>query len=65
MDGVWSSWESWNSCTVSCGGGIKERTRICMYIRDAPQGKDCGEDSHENKTCGVAECPGEFFIYFF
>ena len=23
----WNSWQSWSSCTESCGGGTKQRTR--------------------------------------
>lgn len=58
VDGQWGDWEAWTTCPVTCGGGIKERTRICVFPKDAPQGADCGPDSHENKTCRTRDCPG-------
>ncbi|KAH0516594.1 Thrombospondin-2, partial [Microtus ochrogaster] len=29
IDGRWSPWSPWSACTVTCAGGIRERTRVC------------------------------------
>lgn len=27
----WAQWHEWTPCTVTCGEGVKHRTRICQY----------------------------------
>lgn len=27
---TWMRWEEFSSCTVSCGGGVRTRTRYCV-----------------------------------
>ena len=41
--GVWSSWGHWSTCNSSCGGGVRERIRMC----DNP-----------TASCGGPECVG-------
>lgn len=28
-DGIWGMWSPWNLCDVTCGEGLKRRTRKC------------------------------------
>ena len=66
-DGVWSQWSYYDACTKNCGGGTKNRTRIC----DKPHhGADClgkngnkfGNDEveEETKTCNTQMCSNQW-----
>eukprot|EP00092_Neocalanus_flemingeri_P017751 GFUD01019206.1.p1 GENE.GFUD01019206.1~~GFUD01019206.1.p1 ORF type:complete len:822 (+),score=86.31 GFUD01019206.1:100-2565(+) len=43
--GVWSSWESWSTCSSSCGLGSQVRTRSCS------KGGGCSGSSQETQQC--------------
>ncbi|KAK7160003.1 hypothetical protein R3I93_007831 [Phoxinus phoxinus] len=42
--GSWSSWGSWGSCSLSCGGGVQERIRVC---RVDPSGSAPGQQRRQ------------------
>ncbi|XP_071130861.1 uncharacterized protein [Mytilus edulis] len=56
IDGVWTSWSGWGTCTVSCGGGSQDRTRSCT--NPAPQygGADCVGVTSETQGCNSQLC---------
>ena len=54
----WTSWGSWQSCSVSCGGGTRRRTRT-KYIIDQNGGLDCTGDNQEFQNCNTNSCPPE------
>ena len=54
----WSSWLNWNSCTVSCGGGISTRSRDCINPAPSNGGTPCFCDSVESRVCNKNCCPG-------
>ncbi|XP_033759595.1 A disintegrin and metalloproteinase with thrombospondin motifs adt-1-like [Pecten maximus] len=57
IDGEWSSWGSYGSCSVTCAGGVKYRTRSCT--NPAPQygGASCGNADTSSTTCNTFPCP--------
>ena len=59
VDGGWSPWKQWSTCSKSCGWGNKKRIRVCND--PAPQGgKPCQTDgtSHlETLACQDFPCP--------
>ena len=49
----WEEWSVWSSCSVSCGGGDRLRTRNCI-------GGSCRGKKQETSLCGFVPCvPGE------
>uniref|UniRef100_A0A8C3N479 Hemicentin-1 n=1 Tax=Geospiza parvula TaxID=87175 RepID=A0A8C3N479_GEOPR len=57
VDGKWSPWSSWSSCSVSCGGGSRQRTRHCSD--PAPQfgGHKCEGSDIQMDFCNSDPCP--------
>lgn len=59
VDGKWSSWVSWGACSVSCGGGTRQRTRLCASPAPQNGGRQCeGNDVHID-FCNSEPCPSE------
>ncbi|XP_069105111.1 coadhesin-like [Argopecten irradians] len=56
IDGAWTNWENWSTCTVTCGGGTSGRSRTCT--NPAPQygGIDCTGAASETKDCNTQTC---------
>ena len=60
VDGNWGTWQSWNPCNVSCGGGYKLRDRFCNSPAPQNNGKECEPglfNSTEITRCNDDECP--------
>ena len=54
VDGVWSDWGSWSSCSASCGGGTQSRSRsltAATYGGTNPAGS-----STESQRCNTQSC---------
>lgn len=62
MDGKWSSWVSWGACSVSCGGGTRQRTRLCANPAPKHGGRQCeGNDVHID-FCNTEPCPSKLSL---
>ncbi|XP_056000284.1 hemicentin-1-like isoform X2 [Ostrea edulis] len=64
IDGGWSAYGEftpWGTCTVSCGGGMQERSQTRTCTNPAPQygGKVCEDKSRnmEEQECNTHHCP--------
>ncbi|GFN97244.1 sco-spondin-like, partial [Plakobranchus ocellatus] len=55
INGVLTPWSAWSSCSVTCGGGVANRSREC----DGPYhgGWDCEGDLVEKRACNEESCP--------
>ena len=53
---VWGSWDTWATCTVTCGGGVQVRTRK-IDTHEENSGTACSGVSTEQQTCSTGSCP--------
>lgn len=56
-DGGWSDWESWQSCSVSCGVGFTARERTCSNPRPSLLGRSCDGSAYQVAPCNQGNCP--------
>jgi hypothetical protein len=56
VDGGWSSWSGWSTCTVSCGGGTQTRTRTCTNPTPKCNGANCVGDPTDTQSCNTQSC---------
>nr|XP_034330808.1 A disintegrin and metalloproteinase with thrombospondin motifs adt-1-like isoform X3 [Crassostrea gigas] len=58
VDGGWSDWMAWSICSVSCGGGMQTRARMCGNPSPSNGGSNCVGDVYQTQTCATAACGG-------
>ncbi|XP_055877407.1 A disintegrin and metalloproteinase with thrombospondin motifs 2-like isoform X2 [Biomphalaria glabrata] len=56
VNGNWSAWTSWTSCSTNCGVGLKYRTRTCTNPEPEYGGKNCDGESSNFDTCLNPKC---------
>ncbi|XP_065934945.1 uncharacterized protein [Magallana gigas] len=57
IDGGFSLWGAWSSCTVSCGSGTSIRSRSCTNPSPLFGGKNCTGNSEQIIDCNIQLCP--------
>ena len=57
IDCEWGSYGEWSSCSKSCGGGDKLRSRSKARLA-SNGGKECVGPDTERSICGQTSCPG-------
>ncbi|XP_051667091.1 thrombospondin-2 isoform X3 [Manacus candei] len=57
VNGQWGPWSPWSACTVTCGGGIRERSRLCNSPEPQYGGKPCVGDTKQHDMCNKKDCP--------
>ena len=60
MDGGWGSWSEDASCSVTCGGGVKVRTRSCTNPKPQNGGNSCKGESSLKTPCNTDTCGGMY-----
>ncbi|XP_019730093.1 A disintegrin and metalloproteinase with thrombospondin motifs 3 isoform X4 [Hippocampus comes] len=59
-DGSWSSWSKFGSCSRTCGGGVRSRTRQCNDPPPAYGGRECPGSDLDYQMCNMEECAGPY-----
>uniref|UniRef100_A0A671LSG0 A disintegrin and metalloproteinase with thrombospondin motifs 14-like n=1 Tax=Sinocyclocheilus anshuiensis TaxID=1608454 RepID=A0A671LSG0_9TELE len=59
-DGGWSSWGKFGSCSRTCGGGVRSRSRQCNNPVPAYGGRDCPGSTFDYQVCNTEDCPGPY-----
>ncbi|XP_004594559.2 SCO-spondin [Ochotona princeps] len=55
--GGWGSWGPWSSCSRSCGGGLRSRTRACDQPPPQGLGDYCEGPQAQGEACQAWPCP--------
>lgn len=63
VNGGWSEWQIHPECSVTCGGGVKTRTRTCNNPTPADGGHQCLGLSTQSESCNMNPCPGNILFY--
>lgn len=59
-DGSWGSWSKFGSCSRTCGGGVKSRSRQCNNPVPAYGGRECPGSAFDYQMCNTEECAGPY-----
>ncbi|XP_072545873.1 thrombospondin-1-like isoform X2 [Salminus brasiliensis] len=57
VNGGWGPWSLWDSCSVTCGGGLQTRHRLCNNPVPKYDGKECVGDAKGTRLCNSQDCP--------
>uniref|UniRef100_A0A673K2L0 Thrombospondin-1-like n=1 Tax=Sinocyclocheilus rhinocerous TaxID=307959 RepID=A0A673K2L0_9TELE len=57
VNGGWGPWSPWDSCSVTCGGGLQRRHHLCNSPAPKYGGKECMGDSKGTRLCNAQSCP--------
>ncbi|KAG7465167.1 hypothetical protein MATL_G00173410 [Megalops atlanticus] len=60
QDGNWGMWSKFGSCSRTCGGGVRFRTRECNNPIPANGGRTCFGPNYEFQLCNTEECASLF-----
>ncbi|XP_037090869.1 semaphorin-5B-like [Pollicipes pollicipes] len=51
----WQEWSAWSNCSLTCGGGMQSRSRMCSGNRSV-----CLGPSRVEQMCNTHSCAGEW-----
>lgn len=57
VDGNWGRWTPYSDCSVTCGGGVQQRTRACDSPAPSNGGQPCIGIDTETRPCAEWACP--------
>ena len=61
VNGGWTDWEEWSSCSSPCGGGYQTRSRNCTNPAPANGGFQCSVPAKDMRDCvDNSPCPGKY-----
>ncbi|KAK7478706.1 hypothetical protein BaRGS_00030091, partial [Batillaria attramentaria] len=56
VNGGWSSWGPWGTCSKSCGGGTRTRDRKCTNLPPICGGSNCSGSAWQTQPCNTQTC---------
>nr|CAD7441765.1 unnamed protein product [Timema bartmani] len=56
VDGNWSPWGDWSTCSVSCGPGYRRRYRTCTNPEPQFRGAPCDGENLQVEKCSGINC---------
>ena len=62
MDCVWGPWSTYSTCSKSCGGGRKSRTR--QKDVQEKNGGLCEGTGVDKTSCNTENCPSKLYYHF-
>ncbi|XP_060586710.1 cartilage intermediate layer protein 1-like [Ruditapes philippinarum] len=57
VNGAWSDWVNWGTCTKTCQNGTQRRTRQCDRPQPRNGGKSCPGVRIQTRPCAEWKCP--------
>lgn len=57
VNGGWSNFDSWSTCTRTCGGGVRQRKRECNNPLPRYGGRYCDGEDTIYELCNTEACP--------
>uniref|UniRef100_A0A8C6USJ7 Thrombospondin 1b n=1 Tax=Neogobius melanostomus TaxID=47308 RepID=A0A8C6USJ7_9GOBI len=57
INGDWGPWSPWDTCSLTCGGGVQTRKRLCNNPPPKYGGKECIGEAKNTKMCNKNACP--------
>uniref|UniRef100_A0A8C7YMK6 Thrombospondin 1b n=1 Tax=Oryzias sinensis TaxID=183150 RepID=A0A8C7YMK6_9TELE len=57
INGNWGPWSPWDLCTLTCGGGVQTRKRLCNNPAPLYGGKECVGEATDRQMCNKKACP--------
>lgn len=58
VNGGWSDWSEWGTCSATCGTGLQHRNRTCSNPAPEPRGRPCVGDFSDHQLCDSIVCQG-------
>ena len=63
VNGGYSSWSSWGSCSKSCGTGSQSKSRSCNNPAPQHGGASCSGSSSATQNCNTHNCPSKLSYF--
>ena len=62
VNGGWSTWSAWGSCSVTCAEGVSQRQRLCNHPEPSRGGSNCIGENIQQRPCVAPACPGKVVV---
>ena len=62
VNGGFSLWSTWTTCSKTCGTGSQSRRRTCSNPVPADGGQNCTGEYKQAKSCKLTSCPGKYVM---